>query len=170
MSLLKILKYPDPILKRPSLPVKKNLKELKRLVEDMFETMYEAPGVGLAAPQVGKNIRLFVVDVSSHQESFGPMVFINPEILGGEGQITWEEGCLSVPEMLVEVSRMERVKMAGQDLSGKRFQVEADGLLAIALQHELDHLDGRLIIDRVSSLKRELYRRKRLKEAARASA
>ncbi len=170
MSLLKILKYPDPILKRPSLPVKENLKDLKRLVEDMFETMYEAPGVGLAAPQVGKNIRLFVVDVSSHQESFGPMVFINPEILGGEGQITWEEGCLSVPEMLVEVSRMERVKMAGQDLSGKRFQVEADGLLAIALQHELDHLDGRLIIDRVSSLKRELYRRKRLKEAARASA
>lgn len=170
MSLLRILKYPDPILKRPSLPVKENLKDLKRLVEDMFETMYEAPGVGLAAPQVGKNIRLFVVDVSSHQESFGPMVFINPEILGGEGQITWEEGCLSVPEMLVEVSRMERVKMAGQDLSGKRFQVEADGLLAIALQHELDHLDGRLIIDRVSSLKRELYRRKRLKEAARASA
>lgn len=170
MSLLKILTYPDPILKRPSVPLKGNLKDLEQLVKDMFETMYHAPGVGLAAPQVGRNIRLFVVDVSSHQENSRPMAFINPEILEGEGQIIWEEGCLSVPEMLVEVSRMEKVLMAAQDLSGKSFQIEADGLLAIALQHEMDHLDGRLIIDRVSSLKRELYRRRRLKEAARASA
>ncbi len=170
MSLLKILTYPDPVLKRPSVPVKGNPRDLKGLVEDMFQTMYQAPGVGLAAPQVGRNIRLFVVDVSSHQENSGPMVFINPEILEGEGQIVWEEGCLSVPDMLVEVSRMEKVLMAAQDLSGKRFQVKAEGILAIALQHELDHLDGRLIIDKVSSLKRELYRRRRLKEAARASA
>lgn len=170
MSLLKILTYPDPILKRPSLPVKENPKDLKQLVEDMFQTMYEAPGVGLAAPQVGRNIRLFVVDVSAHQENTGPMVFINPQILEAQGEIIWEEGCLSVPDMLVEVPRMERVLMAGQDLSGRSFKIEAQGLLAIALQHELDHLEGRLIIDRVSSLKRELYRRRRLKQGARASA
>ncbi len=170
MSLLKICKYPDPVLKRPSLPIKGSFKDLKRLVDDMFETMYEAPGVGLAAPQVGHNIRLFVVDVSSHQENTEPMVFINPEILGGEGQITWEEGCLSVPDMMVEVCRMEKIRISAQDLSGKRFQIEAHGLLAIALQHEADHLDGKLIIDRISSLKRELYRRRRLREAARALA
>jgi peptide deformylase len=170
MSLLDILTYPDPVLKRPSRPVTGNLRDLEKLVKDMFETMYNAPGVGLAAPQVGRNIRLFVVDVSSHQEEAQPMVFVNPELLQGEGELIWEEGCLSVPEMMVEVPRMERVRMAGQDLSGRRFEVEARGLLAIALQHELDHLDGRLIIDRVSSIKRELYRRRRLREAARALA
>lgn len=147
-----------------------DLRGLEKLVQDMFETMYEAPGVGLAAPQVGHNIRLFVVDLSTHQEETEPLVFFNPELLGGEGEVIWEEGCLSVPDMVVEVPRMEKVRMAGLDLSGKRFEIEAQGLLAIALQHELDHLDGRLIIDRVSSLKRELYRKRRQREAARALA
>lgn len=142
---------------------------LEGLVRDMFETMYNAPGVGLAAPQIGLNIRLFVVDVSSRQEGSTPLVFVNPEILEGEGEVIWEEGCLSVPDMIVEVPRKERVLVQATDLSGKGFELKAEGLLAIAIQHELDHLDGKLIIDRVSSLKRELYRKKRARQAARAS-
>lgn len=167
MAILPIIKYPDPRLKKPSRPVEDDPAHLKNLVRDMFDTMYEAPGVGLAAPQVGLNLRLFVVDVSGYQEGLGPMVFINPELIEGEGRIVWEEGCLSVPEMVVEVPRMERVVMEGTDLEGRRFQVQAEGIFAIALQHELDHLDGKLIIDRVSPLKRELYRKKRAREAAR---
>lgn len=170
MSVLPIVTYPDPRLKRPSDPVVGDPKTWERLVRDMWETMYRAPGVGLAAPQVGHNIRLFVVDVSGHQEGTEPLVFFNPEILAGDGELLWEEGCLSVPDLVVEMPRMERVRMAGLDLSGRRFEVDAQGLLAVALQHELDHLEGRLIIDRLSSLKRELYRKRRLREAASARA
>ncbi|MGQ9857290.1 MAG: peptide deformylase [Thermodesulfobacteriota bacterium] len=170
MSVLPIVTYPDPRLKRPSHPVVGDPKAWERLVRDMWDTMYQAPGVGLAAPQVGHNIRLFVVDVSSHQEGTEPLVFFNPELLAGDGELLWEEGCLSVPDLVVEMPRMERVRMAGLDLSGRRFEVDAQGLLAVALQHELDHLEGRLIIDRLSSLKRELYRKRRLREAAGATA
>jgi len=167
MSVLPIVKYPDPRLKKLSRPVEEDPGSLRELVRDMFDTMYDAPGVGLAAPQVGLNLRIFVVDVSGHEEGPGPMVFINPELIEGEGRIIWEEGCLSVPDMMVQVPRMERVVMEGTDLEGRRFRVEATGLLAIALQHELDHLDGKLIIDRVSPLKRELYRKRRARESAR---
>jgi len=113
-------------------------------------------------------LRLIVVDVSTHQEGSELLTLVNPEILRAEGEILWEEGCLSVPDLHVEIPRRERLRVAGYDLSGKRLELEAEGLLAIALQHELDHLDGRLIIDRVSSIKRELYRKGRLKAAAQA--
>jgi peptide deformylase len=168
MSVLPILTYPDPILKRASKPVQGPLDSLRRLAEDMVETMYAAPGVGLAAPQVGHALRLIVADVSNHQEGTDLIIMVNPEILWADGEILWEEGCLSVPDLVVEIPRSERLRVGGYDLSGNRVEIEAEGLLAIAFQHELDHLEGRLIVDRVSSLKRELYRRKRMRAAAQA--
>jgi peptide deformylase len=170
MSVLPILTYPDPILKRASKPVQGPLDSLRSLVEDMVETMYAAPGVGLAAPQVGHALRLIVADVSNHQEGTDLITLVNPEILWADGEILWEEGCLSVPDLVVEIPRSERLRVGGYDLSGNRVEIEAEGLLAIAFQHELDHLEGRLIVDRVSSLKRELYRRKRVRAAAQAEA
>jgi peptide deformylase len=168
MSVLPILTYPDPRLKRVCLPVRGDTDGLRRLVEDMVETMYAAPGIGLAAPQVGEAIRLIVVDTSNHQEDSELLVLVNPEILREDGEVVWEEGCLSVPDLTVEIPRSERLRVGGSDLSGNRVELDAEGLLAIAIQHELDHLNGRLIVDRVSSLRRELYRKKRVRAAAQA--
>ena len=170
MGLLPILTYPDPCLKKNCAPVHLIQREIRSLIDDMIETMYGAPGVGLAAPQVGRPVRVMVMDVSAQQEGAELIALINPEILWSDGEILWEEGCLSVPELLVEVARKERVRVAGLEPSGKRIEFEAEGFLAIALQHEMDHLNGRLIIDRVSPLKRELYRKRRLKESAQAGA
>jgi len=164
MSVLPILKYPDPMLKRVSQPVTSIQKDIRQLVDDMFETLHDAMGVGLAAPQVGQLMRVIVVDLSAHQEGSDLVALINPEIVWSDGEVIWEEGCLSVPELTVEIPRKEHVKVTGLDFKGKPLELKADGLFAIALQHELDHLNGRLIIDRLSALKRELYRKKSRKD------
>ena len=164
MSVLEILKFPDPRLKKKSLPVEKIDDGLRRLIVDLAETMYAAPGVGLAAPQVGHSLRLAVVDVTRGDEEKKLLVLINPEIVSAEGECTWDEGCLSVPDYNEDVKRKEKVVVRYQDPEGKTCEIGAEGLLAIALQHELDHLDGVLFIDRISSLKRALYRRKLQKE------
>ncbi len=169
MAVLPILIYPDPILKQKSIPVEIIDDEVVNLAENMLETMYQAPGtgVGLAAPQVGRNQRLIVIDINRRAEEPGdskPIILVNPEIVESEGEITYDEGCLSVPGYTVDITRSEKIKVCGLDLQGNSVEIEADELLAIILQHEIDHLDGNLIIDHVSSLKRELYRRK-LKKA-----
>ena len=170
MSILPILTYPDPLLKKVSEPVEVIDDSIRKLVEDMAETMYEAPGIGLAAPQVGVLKHIITIDLSPQVEDAELVALINPKILSGEGQIAWEEGCLSVPEIFVEIPRYEFVHVEGLDPSGDRIEYHADGIFAIALQHEIDHLDGRLIIDRVSPLKRSLYRKRRLKnESVQAS-
>lgn len=169
MAVLPILIYPDPILKQKSIPVEIIDDEIVNLAENMLETMYQAPGtgVGLAAPQVGRNQRLIVIDINRRAEEPGdskPIILVNPEIVESEGEITYDEGCLSVPGYTVDITRSEKIKVCGLDLQGNSVEIEADELLAIILQHEIDHLDGNLIIDHVSPLKRELYRRK-LKKA-----
>ena len=164
MAVLEILKYPHPKLKKKSLPVETIDDNLRRLIADMAETMYGAPGVGLAAPQVGYSLRLAVIDVTPANEKKNLLVLINPEIISAEGECTWDEGCLSVPDYNEDVKRKEKVVVRYQDLEGKVCEIAAEGLLAIALQHELDHLDGILFIDRISALKRALYRRKLQKE------
>jgi peptide deformylase len=168
MSVLPILTYPDPILKRISRPVEEITPDVIRLLDAMVETMKDAAGVGLAAPQVGRLVRVIVADVSEHQKGTEPIMLVNPSLVQGEGEILWEEGCLSVPELTVEIPRMERLVVRGLDPSGRPKEIHAEGLLAIVLQHELDHLDGRLIVDHLSPLKRQIYRKRRLKAVAQA--
>ena len=163
MSLLRIHHYPEPVLKQKAEPVIVFDAELRRLAHDMLETMYAAPGVGLAAPQVGISRRLIVLDCSAKDAAQSPLVAINPEIVAGEGECCEEEGCLSVPEYYAKVVRKEKVRVRFQDLDGTTREIEADGLWAICLQHEIDHLDGLLFVDRLSPLKRSLFRRKYLK-------
>lgn len=157
--LMEILEFPDDRLRRISEPVTTFDAALKRLVDDMFQTMYAAPGVGLAAIQVNKPLRLMVIDVAPYEKP-EPRVFINPEIMGGEGEIDWEEGCLSVPGFTSEVQRKERVRVRAQGVDGEHFELETDGLLAVAVQHEFDHLNGVLFIDHLSRLKRQLFLKK----------
>ncbi len=169
MAVLPILIYPDPLLKQKSIAVEIIDEEVVNLAENMLETMYQAPGtgVGLAAPQVGRNQRLIVIDINRRAEEPGdskPIILVNPEIVESEGEITYDEGCPSVPAYTIDITSSEKIKVCGLDPEGNLVEIEADKLLAIILQHEIDHLDGNLIIDHVSSLKRELYRRK-LKKA-----
>lgn len=164
MAILEILKYPDPNLKKKSQPIIKVDENIRQLVADMAETMYAAPGVGLAAPQVGRHLRLVVIDITPPPHPKNLLVLINPEIVAGEGEITWEEGCLSVPELSDEVKRKKRVTVRYQNLEGENCEITGDDLLAVVLQHEIDHLDGILFIDRLSKLKKDLYRRKMQKE------
>jgi peptide deformylase len=164
MAVLEILKYPDSKLKKKCLPVEKIDENLRRLVKDMVETMYAAPGVGLAAPQIGCLLRLAVIDVSPADRPKNLLVLINPEIVETEGECTWEEGCLSVPGYSEEVRRKEKVVVRCQNLEGETAEICGEGLLAIALQHEIDHLNGVLFLDYLSSLKRALYRRRQKKE------
>ncbi len=160
MAILEILKYPDPRLKNPAEEVEKIDTATRDLAIDMLETMYAAPGIGLAATQVGQPVRLAVVDILSQEETRSPMVFINPEILEGEGEDLLDEGCLSVPDFTSEVKRYSRITVRARKLDGSPIQLQAEGLLARALQHEIDHLNGILFIDRISPLKRHIYRRK----------
>ena len=162
MSVLKILTYPDPVLKKKAKPVEIIDERIKNLAEDMIETMYAAPGIGLAAPQVGESLRVITVDVTRKEE--GLIVLINPEIISGEGECAEEEGCLSVPDIKEIVQRKEKVLVNGLDIQGRKIQIPAEGLLAIAFQHEIDHLDGILIIDRVSRLKRDIFKKKLTKK------
>jgi peptide deformylase len=164
MAVLDIKKYPSRILKQKALPVAAIDRELQVLIDDMIETMYAAPGVGLAAPQVGVSRRLAVIDVSAKDEEMPVLVLINPEFIARDGEIEFEEGCLSIPEFTAKVTRAETVKVHALDRDGKHLEIEAGGLLAIALQHEIDHLDGTLFIDRISPIKREFFK-KRVRKA-----
>lgn len=163
MAILEILKYPDPILSKVAAPVKKFDGKTAALIDDMLETMYAAPGVGLAAPQVGVSQRIVVLDVD--HENPGKQIYklVNPTITRAEGELVWEEGCLSVVDYTAEVRRAARVEVSAYDEKEKPVKIEAEGLLAVALQHEIDHLDGKLFIDRISRLKRDLYTRRRKK-------
>ena len=166
MAIRKILHYPDKRLRIPGELVTDFGPGLQQLVDDMAETMYAAPGVGLAATQIGESKRLFIVDVSSGEGPSDLRIFVNPEFVKTEGKIEWEEGCLSFPGVHSDVTRAERVKMRAQDRHGEWFEIEADELMAIALQHEFDHLVGKLMIDHLSPLKRRLVHRAMQKRAA----
>ena len=155
-----IVKFPDPILQRPGEPVTKFDQDLRKLVEDMFESMYDAHGIGLAAPQIGVPKRITVIDLSFQKNPEEKLVLINPEILSREGKRYEEEGCLSLPDIREKVSRAFKVKIRAQDARGEWFEREADDLLARAFQHEVDHLDGILFIFRVSALKRDFVLRR----------
>jgi len=160
MALRKILKYPAPVLKEKAQPVPNIDGGVDQLINDMVETMYAAPGVGLAAPQVGDGHRIIVVDVDHEEPGKHLLKLINPVIAEAEGQVIWEEGCLSVVDYKAEVRRAARVLVKAWTLDEKQIEIEADELLAVALQHEIDHLEGKLFIDRISRLKRDLYKRK----------
>jgi peptide deformylase len=166
MAVRSILHYPDKRLRIPGKPVTRFDDELRTLVEDMAETMYAAPGVGLAAPQIGVSLRLFVIDVAVGDDVPSDLrTFVNPEILSTIGEICYEEGCLSFPGVHEEVDRAERIKVRAQDVLGNVFELETDGLLAIAVQHEHDHLEGKLLVDHLSLLRRRLVHRSMLKRA-----
>ncbi len=167
MAIREILKYPNPLLKKRSEEVDQIDGEIKRLVQDMIETMYDAGGVGLAAPQVGISRRIIVVDVSPIDPQQALFAMINPEIVSEEGEVDHEEGCLSVPDCLEKVKRREKFRVRGTSPEGGEVEISGEGILAFALQHELDHLNGILILDRVSPLKRDIYRRKVKKEKRR---
>jgi peptide deformylase len=164
MAVLEIVKYPHRILKKRSETVIEIDGEVERLIQDMKETMYMAGGVGLAACQVGIPRRVIVLDVSPIDPQHSFFALINPEIISEEGEIDHEEGCLSVPDCVEKVKRKERVCVKGLSPQGVETEIKGDGILAIALQHEIDHTNGILILDRVSRLKREIYRNKLRKE------
>jgi peptide deformylase len=164
MAVLEILKYPHPILRKRSKEVGRIDEEVKKLIHNMRETMYQAGGVGLAACQIGVSQRVIVLDVSPMDPQHSFFALINPEIISEEGEIDYEEGCLSVPDCLEKVRRKEKVCVRGLSPEGMEMEVKGDGILAIALQHEIDHINGVLILDRMSRLKREIYRNKLKKE------
>ncbi|TDU28128.1 peptide deformylase [Panacagrimonas perspica] len=164
MALLPILEHPDPRLRQKATPVTAFDAALQKLIEDMFETMYAAPGVGLAATQVGVMLRLAVMDCAPKEGPPEPVVLINPEIVESSDRMEMEEGCLSVPDTNEKVPRFNRLKMRALDRQGKSFEIDAEGLLAQAIQHEIDHLDGKLYIDYLSSLKRERINKKLRKQ------
>src|SRR4051794_31003029 len=155
-----IVKFGNPVLEKPADPVTEFGAELKKLVEDMFESMYEAKGVGLAAPQIGISKRLAVVDVTFKEDPNAKLVLVNPEIIHKEGKQTQDEGCLSIPEFREPVTRPKRVTVRAQDVTGKFFEHTGEDLLARAFMHETDHLNGRLYIHHISALKRDLMKRK----------
>ena len=167
MSKLSILEFPDPRLRRVAKPVDEVTDEERQLAADMLETMYAARGIGLAATQVNQGIRLLVLDLSEERDD--PRVFINPEILERDGSQTCEEGCLSVPGIYAEVERAEHIKVRALGLDGNSFELEADGLLAVCIQHEIDHLDGKVFVDYLSPLKRSMVE-KRLRKQQREKA
>jgi peptide deformylase len=166
MAILPIIEVPDPRLKQVSAPVEALTDEVRKLVADMFETMYAAPGIGLAAVQVGVPKRVLVIDLQEPEEEGGepvrdPRVFINPEIVTrSDRDVPYSEGCLSVPDQYAEVDRPDRIRARWLDLDGNAHEAEIDGMLAVCLQHEMDHLEGILFIDRLSRLKREMILRK----------
>ena len=175
MAIRKINIWPDLTLSNKAKPVTDFNEELKQLVVDLFETMFEASGIGLAATQIAVNQRVLVIDLDPHKDSLkndklkeqlllwgyqGPMEYINPRIIEREGSIVWEEGCLSVPGMVGEVKRSDRIKLEAYDREGNKFIVEASDLYAVAIQHELDHLDGVVFVEHLSKLKRDVIKKK----------
>ncbi len=162
MAILRILEFPDPRLRKKAVPVEAVDDSLRQLIDDMFETMYEAPGIGLAATQVDVHRRLLIADVSQDKDE--PHVLINPEILGQDGSEVTEEGCLSVPGYYEEIERAERIKVRYLDRDGNEQESEFEGLLAVCVQHEVDHLQGRLFIDYLSEVKRQRIRKRLAKD------
>ncbi len=162
MAILNILHYPNPRLRNRAKPVAAVTEVHRQLIEDMLQTMYAAPGIGLAAIQVGVAERVIVVDVSDKGDE--PLGLINPEILSKEGSEVMQEGCLSVPGVYEDVERAERIRVRALDGNGKRLEFDADGLLAVCIQHEIDHLDGKLFVDYLSDLKRQRIRKRIEKE------
>jgi len=161
MPILKILTFPDKFLRQPTKPVENIDGEIQKVIDGMAGIMYEAPGVGLAAIQVGYDKSIIVYDVSLKEEKRSLQVLINPKIISSEGKIVSEnEGCLSVPDLRTDIKRSASILVEGLDREGKPLKIEADELLALVLQHEIDHLNGILIIDHISSLKRQLYKRR----------
>ena len=168
MAKLTILEFPDPRLRTKAVPVTVFDAALKQLSEDMLETMYEAPGIGLAATQVNVHRQLLVLDVS--EEKNEPMVLVNPKITAKEGTQVYQEGCLSVPGIFADVERADRIHVEAQDAEGNALSFDADGLLAVCIQHEMDHLAGKLFVDYLSPLKRELVKKKLEKQRKHAAA
>ncbi|MBD9369958.1 peptide deformylase [Xanthomonas sp. XNM01] len=170
MALLPILEFPDPRLRTKAVPVdaaRVTTPEFQTLLDDMFETMYAAPGIGLAASQVDVHLRFMVIDVSEGKDA--PMVFINPEIVGQQGGQVYQEGCLSVPGIFADVTRADSITVRFLDRQGLPQELTTDGLLAVCVQHEMDHLDGKLFIDYLSPLKREMVRKKLAKQRKHAA-
>ncbi len=158
MSLLNILHFPDPRLRTVAQPVQAVDSTIRRLVDDMFETMYSAPGIGLAATQVNVHVRVIVIDIS--EDKSDPLCLINPKITHKDGVVLAEEGCLSVPSIYDNVERAEHIVVQALDREGNSFEMEADGLLAVCIQHEMDHLEGKLFVDYLSEIKRQRIRKK----------
>jgi len=171
MALLPILEFPDPRLRTKAAiiePAQLADPAFQRLVDDMFETMYEAPGIGLAASQVDVHQRFMVIDVT--EEKNRPLVFVNPEILERSGEQVYQEGCLSVPNIFADVTRANEILVRALDRHGQPFELRVDGLLAVCIQHEMDHLEGKLFVDYLSPLKREMVRKKLAKARRQAVA
>ena len=168
MAKREVLHFPDPRLRLKAEPVETVDEEIRTLVDDMFETMYAAPGIGLAATQINVQKRVLVVDVSEDQSE--PLALINPEIVESVGEEEMDEGCLSVPGFYERVRRADRIRVRALARDGESFELDADGLLAVCIQHEIDHLDGKLFVDYLSSLKRNRIRKKLEKQGARAGA
>jgi peptide deformylase len=166
MAILHICTYPEEILRQRAEPITEIDEEVVKLVDHMAETMYSAPGIGLAATQVGVAKQVLVADIAPRRPESELIVLINPEIVAAEGEVIFEEGCLSVPDYQAEVKRHEKITVRGLNLKGEEVEIEAEGLLAVVLQHEIDHLNGMLFIDRLSKLKRDLYKRKVRKQLA----
>jgi peptide deformylase len=162
MALLKILEYPDPRLRTVAAAVKDVDERIRKLIDDMFETMYAAPGIGLAATQVDVHERVIVMDLSDDQNQ--ALCFVNPEIIKRDGQLVHEEGCLSVPGVYEPVQRSEQIVVRALDREGNSFEMDAEALLAVCIQHEMDHLDGKLFVDYLSELKRQRLRKKLAKQ------
>lgn len=165
MALLPIIEFPDPRLRTKAVPVdpaQVATAAFQRLIDDMLETMYEAPGIGLAASQVDVHQRFMVIDVSEEKDT--PRLFVNPEILQKSGEQVYQEGCLSVPGIYADVTRANQITVRAIGRDGQPFELEADGLLAVCVQHEMDHLDGKLFVDYLSPLKREMVRKKLAKQ------
>ena len=158
MALLDILIYPDPRLHEVAKPVTVVDDRIQKLIDDMAETMYDAPGIGLAAPQVDVLERIIVVDISENRDSL--IALVNPEIIESAGQVEYEEGCLSVPGIYAPVNRGEKIRVRALDRSGKTFELDAEGLLSVCIQHEIDHLDGKVFVDYLSRLKQDRIKKK----------
>ncbi len=169
MALREVLKFPDKRLRKVSQRIETITDAIRELAQDMCDVMYDEPGIGLAAPQVGELVRLIVVDTewTDEEAERDPLVLVNPELLEPEGKVIWNEGCLSVPDFEADVERAERIRLRATDLDGEEVDIQADGLQAVCFQHEVDHLDGRLFIDHLSRLKRERYILKRKKQIKR---
>jgi peptide deformylase len=169
MALREVLQFPDKRLRLVSKPIAEVTDEIRALARDMLEVMYDEPGIGLAAPQVGEPVRLIVVDSRWTEDGAdkNPLVLVNPEVHEPEGRIVWTEGCLSVPDLQAEVERAEKVRLLANDLDGAQIDIRASELEAVCFQHEVDHLNGILFIDHISRLKRNLYVQRRKKQARR---
>lgn len=166
MAIREIRKYPDEVLREKTEPVKEFDDGLQKLIDDMIETMYMAPGLGLAANQIGVLKQVMLIDISTEEEESSLMVLVNPEIVLQEGELESEEGCLSIPDYTTIVKRAEKVKVKCLDRHGEPFEIEGEGLLAKALQHEIDHLNGILFVDRIGRIKKEFFKKRYAREHA----